>query len=323
MKVYKIASDKTITPLYTGGPTAVTIGIYDGIHLAHRAIIETLVKKSRAKDYAACCITFDKHPAYLLDPENAPGMLSDFETKCEILESLGIDNLFVITFDKKRSLESPEDFVNELLKDALQTRYVIVGENFRFGHNRKGDAALLTSLGKAAQFETEIYPTLKVQDIAISSTYIRGLIEQGNIELANQYLSRQYRISGTVVKGDKRGRELGYPTANIEPDYEFKWPKYGIYAAFATIGADPITYKAAVSIGIRPTFYKEEKPVIEAYLLDFDKNIYDEKIRLYFIKRLRDEIAFESTDALLVQLVKDVEQCDEILTNIKSWQFLK
>ena len=273
-------------------PRRVAVGTFDGVHLGHRAVIAG----------SDTVLTFDPHPVSVIHPEAAPRLLTDLERRAELVGSLGVEELVVIDFDPAIAAQSASEFVDEVLVGALGAIRVSVGENFRFGHKAQGDTDLLRA---DARFETRIAELVEVDGEVVSSSHIRGLLLGGAVEYAGRLLGDPFTLRGEVAHGDKRGRELGYPTANLVPNAAFVTPAHGVYAAIARVGGDE--RPAAVSIGVRPTFVTGRGELIEAFLLDFDADIYGETLELAFRKRLRGEKRFNSVDALIDQMALDVQ----------------
>jgi riboflavin kinase/FMN adenylyltransferase len=271
----------------------VAVGTFDGVHLGHREVIRG----------ADTVVTFDPHPTAIIQPGAAPRLLTDAARKAQLIGSLGVDELVVIPFDAEFATRSARDFLDDVLVVALGATHVAVGENFRFGHKAQGDTKLLDA---DERFETRVAELLEIDGEVVSSSHIRGLVLGGAVEYAGRLLGDPFTLAGVVAHGDERGRELGYPTANLVPDAAFVTPGHGVYAARATTSAGE-TYPAAVSIGVRPTFVTGRGELIEAYLLDFSADLYDTHLKLAFLKRLRGEKRFDSVDALIDQMALDVE----------------
>ncbi|HEV2058378.1 MAG TPA: riboflavin biosynthesis protein RibF, partial [Solirubrobacteraceae bacterium] len=267
----------------------VAVGTFDGVHLGHREVIRG----------ADTVLTFDPHPTTVIRPGAAPKLLTDPVRKAQLIASLGVEELVVIPFDAAFAARSAEEFVDEVLVGALGATHVSVGENFRFGHKAQGDVDRLLADDR---FETRVVQLLEIDGEVVSSSHIRGLVLGGAIDYAGRLLGDPFTLSGAVVHGDERGRELGYPTANLVPDPRYVTPAHGVYAARATIGGAG-TLAAAVSIGVRPTFVTGRGELIEAYLLDFSGDLYGSCLELAFLKRLRGEKRFGSVDALIAQMV--------------------
>lgn len=275
------------------GPRSVAIGTFDGVHLGHREVI-------RASDTV---LTFEPHPLSVIHPEATPKLLNTFAVKRDLIAGLGVQQLVVIPFDVSFSKQSAEEFVHEVLIARLGAERVSVGENFRFGKGAKGTEELLRS---HSEFQTHVTPLVEVGGETVSSSQIRGLVAAGEVKDAMAFLGGPFLFEGEVMHGDKRGRELGMPTANLVPDDRFVCPGHGVYAAWAG------EYPAAVNVGVRPTFATGRGLLVEAHLIGFDGDIYGETLRIAFLERLRGERAFESVEALVVQMNRDVEQAREI-----------
>ena len=274
-------------------PRRVAVGEFDGVHLGHREVI-------RGSDTV---LTFEPHPLRVVRPEAAPRLLTSLEAKAELIAGLGVEELVVIPFDDGFAHETPEEFVDHILVERLQATRVSVGENFRFGHRAAGDPAMLAA---DERFETRVVPLVEVDGEIVSSSHIRGLVLAGEVELAARFLGAPFQLRGAVVKGDKRGRTLGFPTANIVPDEALVCPGHGIYAARTAEAC------AAVSIGVRPTFGTGRALLVEAYLLDWDRDLYGSELRIDFLARLRGERRFDSPVALVEQMRRDVERTREL-----------
>jgi riboflavin kinase/FMN adenylyltransferase len=295
------------------GGSAVTIGAYDGIHLGHRALLHELAVRARALGLRTAVVTFDRHPATVVRPSSAPLLLTDTAQKLELLEACGIDQTLVVPFDEARADESAEDFVEEVLVGALGAKLVVVGEDFHFGHGRSGNVEVLRRLGQAAGFEVVGVGLHGATGETVSSTRIRQLVATGDVEQAADLLGRPHQVRGTVVRGDGRGGPvLGFPTANLDVAPEIAVPGEGIYAG-RYARPDGTVHAAAVSVGRRRTFYESAPPVLEAFLLDFDGDLYGEEARVSFLKRLRGDLRFESVDALVSQMARDVEATRRVL----------
>ena len=297
--------------------TAVTIGAYDGVHLGHRALLADLSARAAAAGLSTVVVTFDRHPASVVRPESAPRQLTGLEQKLELLADAGIARTVVIPFDEARANESAEDFVREVLVDQLGARLVVVGEDFHFGHGRKGNVGLLRELGAEHGFEVVGVRLTGDDTEAVSSTRIRSLIAGGDVEGAARLLGRPHEVRGSVVRGDGRGGpELGFPTANLAVPPEIALPGIGIYAGWYT-RPDGATHPAAISVGRRPTFYDSADappaPLVEAYVLDFDADLYGEEARVSFVERLRGEERFERVSDLVEQMHRDVDRARAVL----------
>jgi riboflavin kinase/FMN adenylyltransferase len=275
------------------GSRSVAIGTFDGVHLGHREVI-------RGSDTV---LTFEPHPLAVLHPEATPKLVTPFPVKRDLIAGLGVDELVVIPFDRDFAARSAEEFVSDVLIDRLGARRVSVGENFRFGHGARGTADLLRSHD---EFETRVVPLVEVSGETVSSSHIRGLVAAGDVRHAADFLGGPFLFEGEVVIGDRRGRELGMPTANIVPDDALLCPGHGVYAAWAH------GYPAAVNVGVRPTFETGRGLLVEAHLIGFDGDLYGETLRIAFVERMRGEKRFESVDALVEQMHRDVARAREI-----------
>ncbi|MCB0874600.1 MAG: bifunctional riboflavin kinase/FAD synthetase [Solirubrobacterales bacterium] len=271
----------------------VAIGSFDGVHVGHRKVI----------DAADTVLTFEPHPLSVIHPEAAPKLIMPFTVKRDVIEGLGVSELVVIPFDREFSSISPDEFCREVLIERLGARHVRVGENFRFGAKAKGTPELLAARD---EFETTVVPLVEVGSETVSSTRIRALIAAGDVEGAQRCLGSPFMLEGEVVSGDRRGRTLGFPTANIVPDERFVHPGYGIYAAFAN------GLPAAVNVGVRPTFESGRGVLVETYIIDHDEDLYGKQLRVAFVKRLRGEKRFDGVDELVAQMHRDVEEAREV-----------
>ena len=279
-------------------PRRVAVGTFDGVHLGHRRVI----------DGSDTVLTFDPHPLSVIAPARAPRLLTTLERKAELVASLGVQELVVVPFDEDFALVSSDEFVDRVLVRTLRATHVSVGENFRFGHGAHGDAQRLAG---DERFETRIVPLLEVDGEVVSSSHIRGLVLGGAVEYADALLGAPFTIVREVVHGDKRGRDLGFPTANLLPQDGYVTPGHGVYACRATVVSGE-TYAAATSIGVRPMFDTDRRELIETYLLDFDGDLYGAPLRLEFLKRLRGEKRFDSVEALVEQMGADVDEARAI-----------
>jgi riboflavin kinase / FMN adenylyltransferase len=279
-------------------PRDVAIGTFDGVHLGHRAVIEG----------ADTVLTFDPHPLEVLHPAAMPKLIMPFEVKRDVIEGLGVEELVVVPFDEEFAHRDAEDFIEHVLIERLGARRVSVGENFRFGAKAKGDPAMLEA---RSEFETRVVPLIEVDGETVSSTRVRAQIAAGDVEGARRCLGAPFMVEGTVVKGDQRGRELGFPTANIVPDDRLAIPGHGVYAAFAN-GAP-----AAVNVGVRPTFESGRGVLIETYLIDRDEDLYGTTMRVAFVERLRGEKRYPDVDELVVQMHRDVEDAKRVCASFQ------
>jgi riboflavin kinase / FMN adenylyltransferase len=280
-----------VTQLEDGQPRSrhVAIGVFDGVHKGHQAVI----------DDADTVLTFDPHPLTVIHPEAAPKLIMPFEVKRDVIDGLGVDELVVIPFDEEFSKIPAEDFVAGILVDRLGAERVSVGENFRFGARAKGDPQMLAAHD---EFETRVVPLVEVDGETVSSSRIRALVAAGEVDQAMRCLGAPFMLEGEVVEGDKRGRKLGFPTANIVPDDRLVTPGHGVYAAFAN------GHPAAVNVGVRPTFETGRGLLVEAYLIDHDEDLYGKNLRVAFVRRLRGERRFPGTEELIAAMNRDVEE---------------
>jgi len=275
-------------------PRKVAVGTFDGVHLGHREVI-------KGNDSV---LTFDPHPLSVVAPQALPKLLDSPAIKRDLIAGLGVDELVTIPFDRDFASKSADEFVQEVLIDKLGATHVSVGENFRFGKGAKGDPDLLRA---HTEFETRVVPLVEVEDETVSSTHIRGLVAAGDVERAARFLGAPFMLEGEVVGGDRRGRDLGFPTANIVPADHIAHPGHGVYAAWAH------GHMAAVNVGVRPTFETGRGLLVEAYLIDFDADLYGQTLRIAFARRLRGERRFETSDALVEQMERDVVDAHRVL----------
>jgi riboflavin kinase/FMN adenylyltransferase len=289
-----------------GTRAAVTVGVYDGVHLGHRRVLDRLRARAAPADLTTAVVTFDPHPAAVLAPERAPSLLTSLDRRLELLAATGIDRCLIVGFDPERSSQDPAGFVQRVLIDQLRVAAVVVGENFRFGHARAGDVALLRSIAAVDGFDVEGVSLDAANGVPISSTRIRDLLAYGDVRGASELLGRPHELEGVVVKGDGRGRTLGYPTANLAIAPGLCVPAIGIYAGVWTRPTGE-RHAAAISIGRRPTFHDDADVLVEAYVVEFDGDLYDEASRIEFVERLRGEEKFDSVDALVAQIDLDVQ----------------
>lgn len=281
---------------------AVALGTFDGIHLAHRAILAEAVTRARASSLQALACTFDPHPAEVLHPGQAPAPISTLAERLELLAETGVDATVVLDFTAELAAMEPEAFVKDVLVDRLRAREVVVGFNHRFGRDARGDARLLETLGARYGFRAHLVPALTVDGVTVSSTEVRAALQRGDVDRAARLLGRAYSLPGTVIAGAGRGRTLGFPTANVEVDRPPLVPA-GVYACRARLAG--ALHPAVVNVGVRPTFGGQTLAV-EAHLLDFKGDLYGARMILQFVARLRDERRFPSVEALASQIHDDV-----------------
>ena len=270
-------------------PRRVAIGTFDGVHIGHQAVIEG----------ADTVLTFEPHPLEILHPAALPKLITSFGVKRDLIDGLGVAELVVIPFDREFATRSAESFIEDVLISRLGAESVSVGENFRFGAKAKGDPEMLAA---RSEFTTRVVPLVEVDGETVSSTRIRALVAAGDVEAAQRCLGAPFMFEGIVVSGDQRGRELGFPTANLVPDDRLAIPGHGVYAAFAN------GFPAAVNIGVRPTFESGRGVLIESYLIDRSEDLYGENLRVAFVARLRGEKRFSSVEELVRQMQLDVEE---------------
>lgn len=291
--------------------SVVTIGAYDGVHRGHLAVIDQVRQQAQILDARSVVVTFDRHPASVVRPSSAPKLLTDLDQKLELLAATGLDATCIVKFDQASSHEEPRDFVKRVLVNGLAAQRVIIGEDFHFGYRRGGNVALLREMGP--EFDFDVTPIQLIArgdgvDEPVSSTAIRRALAGGQVELATQLLGRGFQVRGVVVHGDRRGQQLGFPTANIEVPNQICIPADGVYSGILT-RADASSHVCAINLGRRPTFFDHaEHSMLEAHLLDFSDNLYDETVKVTFTHFLRGERKFENIDALVMQLKHDVEQ---------------
>jgi riboflavin kinase / FMN adenylyltransferase len=292
------------------GRCVITIGVFDGVHRGHQSIIGRAVERARDTRIPSLVLTFDPHPSEVVRPGSHPPVLTSARRKAEILEQLGVDVLLVMPFTPEFSRLGPAEFVHEVLVERLHAAAVVVGENFRFGHKAAGDTTLLRSLGASFGFATEGVPLFRDGDVAISSTYVRSCVDAGDVAAAAVALGRDHRVDGIVVRGDGRGRALGYPTANVHIERYAAIPADGVYAGRVVLHGKRLP--AAISIGTNPTFEGRERRV-EVYILDFDTDIYGDEVGVEFAARLRGMERYDRIEDLVGQIGRDVDRTRQVL----------
>jgi riboflavin kinase/FMN adenylyltransferase len=279
-------------------PRRVAIGTFDGVHLGHREVIRG----------ADAVVTFDPHPQSVVAPGTEPRLLTTLERKAELVQPLGVQELVVIPFDGDFAARDAQDFIDHVLVERMEATHVSVGENFRFGHKAKGDAALLSADDR---FETRVVPLLEVDGEVVSSSHIRGLVAGGAVQYADELLGAPFAVDGEVVHGDERGRTLGFPTANLVPAPGFVVPGHGVYACRVRVDGDWVP--AATNVGVRPQFVTGRGELIEAFLIDWDGDLYGRGIRVEFLRRLRGERRFPTVESLVEQMHADVDEARTIV----------
>ncbi|APU13933.1 MULTISPECIES: bifunctional riboflavin kinase/FAD synthetase [Actinoalloteichus] len=300
------------------GRCVVTIGIFDGVHRGHQQLIASAVGRARELGLPCVLLTFDPHPAEVVRPGSHPAQLTTLRRRAELVEELGVDVFCVLPFTSEVAKTPPDTFAHEVLVERLHAAAVVVGENFTFGHRAAGDVALLRTLGRRFGFVAEGADLLARNELTFSSTYIRSCLSAGDVTAAAEALGRPYRLEGIVVRGDGRGRELGFPTANLSMHRYAAVPGDGVYACRFQLRShgreqERRVLSAAVSVGTNPTFSGEERRV-EAYVLDVDEDFYGEHVELDFVAKLRDMERYDEVQALIDQMSVDVRQTREILT---------
>lgn len=298
-------------PLRRAGEcAAVTVGNFDGVHRGHQTLVAQAVAHARESGGEAVVLTFEPHPARVLSPERAPAALSTLDQKEELLDGLGVDRLAVLPFDREVAALPPEDFARDVLAGVLGARHVVVGASFRFGRRREGDARRLAELGRGLGFSVSALPAVLERGGPVSSSRVREELARGDVRAARDLLGRPYFVDASVVRGDGRGRTLGVPTANLEPENEVL-PARGVYAGRCRTPGGGF-HVAVVNLGERPTF-GGGRLTVEAHLLDFDGDLYGSRVRLEFHARLRDEERFAGTEALVARIREDVERARTLL----------
>ena len=291
------------------GRCVVTIGVFDGVHRGHQQIIGRAVARAGELGVPSVVLTFDPHPSEVVRPGSHPPMLTSPVLKADLMEALGVDVVCVLPFTQEFSRLDPDAFVHAVLVEHLHARAVIVGENFRYGARAAGDVTALAAAGRRFGFSVEGVPLLGSDDTTWSSTYVRSCVQAGDVEGAALALGREHRVEGVVVRGDQRGRDLGYPTANLQPLPWSAVPADGVYAGRLVRAGELLP--AAISIGTNPTFAGLERR-IEAYVLDFAGDLYGERVGLSFTARLRDTLRFDGIEPLVEQMARDVERTREV-----------
>jgi riboflavin kinase/FMN adenylyltransferase len=317
VRVVTGGDDAALAAVRTDG-AVVTIGAYDGVHLGHQAVLRLVRELADARGFEAALVTFDRHPAEVVRPESAPRLLTTLEQRLELLDATGdLDLCWVLTFDEARSKEAAEDFVREVLVDGIGARLVVVGADFHFGHRRGGNVPLLERMGAELGFEVLGLGLVAVEGdptaVPYSSTRIRELLAKGDVAEAARLLGRPHEVRGVVERGDQRGAEhLGMPTANLTVPERICLPADGVYAG-TFLAEDEVERPAAISVGTRPTFYEDGDVLVEAYVLDFDGDLYAQRVKVRFREWVRGQERFDSTEALVEQMNADVEATRRIL----------
>ena len=300
-----------LTPL--ASPHAVTIGNFDGLHRGHQAMLGKLRQEAKDRGLPSCVLTFEPHPREFFTPDQAPTRLTSLGEKAALIAAAGIDRLHILRFTRELAGLSAEEFVTRALLQTLGARYVLVGDDFRFGRQRGGDFSLLHRLGSHLGFVAEALPTVRVADNRASSTAVRQALIAGDLTQASSLLGRPYSISGRVVHGNKLGRGMGFPTANIQLRHN-RPPLLGIFAV-EVWGIDALPLPGAASLGVRPTVHEHGRATLEVFLLDYQGNLYGRKLRVDFLKKLRDEEKYPDLDALIAQIQRDVNNAKHYFDN--------
>jgi riboflavin kinase/FMN adenylyltransferase len=297
------------------GRSVVTIGVFDGVHRGHQAIIGQAVRRARELGVQSVVVTFDPHPMEVVRPGSHPPVLTSSRRKAELVEALGVGGLCVLPFTKEFSRLTPAEFVHDVLVQHLHAAEIVVGENFRFGHKAAGDVDALAGFGRRFGFTVSGAPLVAESGTTFSSTYVRACVTAGDVGAAAEALGRDHRLEGVVVRGDQRGRKLGYPTANVELHPYAAVPADGVYAGrlIRSLGNGPVTLPAAISVGSNPTFEGRARRV-EAYVLDFDGDLYGEHVGVEFVQRLRGMERFDTVEELVTKMGDDVRRTREIVS---------
>ena len=303
--------DEALSHLTVDRDSAITIGVFDGVHRGHRHLISQLVEHALSSGSRACVVTFENHPITVLKPETRVDFLIDLDERTRLMRQLGVDIVVPIKFDRQIAQLPSHDFLG-ILHDKLRMRHLVVGPDFAMGHNRDGSLETLPGIARHIGFSFNVVDLMTDPAGKVKSTTIRRQIADGDVSSAALLLGRNFAVRGVVVRGQERGREMGFPTANVEVAPDLVVPGNGIYATRARL--DSGTYMAATSIGVRPTFDDGPERTIEAYLIDFSDDIYGQTVCLEFVRRLRGEEKFDTVDALLDQMNRDVTQTKDVLT---------
>lgn len=288
-------------------PTVLTLGVFDGLHLGHQRIMQTVVERAAAIDAVPTAITFDPHPRAVIHPASAPPLLQTLDQRLANLELLGIEQAIVIRFDADFAAQPAERFLSEIVHERLQAREVYLGKGFAFGRGRAGNIELLRRLSAELGFFADEVDEVQLRGQRISSSRIRELLSEGRVNLARRMLGRPYGVEGVVIRGDQRGRRIGFPTANLKP-HNRVIPRYGIYATATLVDGE--WRRSVTSIGVRPTFGADNEPSIESYILDFDGDLYGSVVRVRFLHRIRDEMKFSGVEELVEWIRRDVDRSE-------------
>lgn len=300
---------------------AATIGVFDGVHLGHQEVFRQVRTAADRLGVQSAVVTFDWHPAHVVRPENAPKLLTTLDQKLELIEAQGIDVVYLISFDEERAATSPEQFVHEVFVDALHAKAIVVGEDFHFGAGRSGNVEGMTEMGEELGFEVHPLELIRHDDEArepVSSTKIRRALAGGGVAYAASMLGRPYEVRGVVEPGDQRGRQIGFPTANIPVPNVMAWPADAVYAGWCT-RSNGDRHACAINIGRRPTFYEHaEQSLLEAHLIDFEGDLYGEEVAVSFVDFLRSERKFNGLEQLTEQLKVDIDNARNVLQDTSN-----
>ena len=283
-------------------PTVLTLGVFDGLHLGHQRIMEIVVRRAKTVDAIPTAITFDPHPRAVLYPEKSPPLLQTLDQRLANFEVLGIEQAIIVRFNEKFAKQNAEKFLREIVHERLQAKEVYLGHGFAFGRARGGNIELLRKMSDELGFFADEVAEVKLRGQRISSSKIRELLKDGKVNLVRRMLGRPYGVEGVIIRGDRRGHTIGFPTANLKPKNRVI-PKYGVYATATLI--DGVWKKSITNVGIRPTFEGEKEPSIETYIFDFDGDLYGDVLRVRFLHRIRDERKFGGIEELKAQIEKD------------------
>jgi riboflavin kinase/FMN adenylyltransferase len=306
---------KDLSEIERDDKTVITLGTFDGLHIGHQQIVDTVIQKSRQTGSRNLLITFDPHPRKIVPGRNDVKLLSTLEEKILILEKLGLENLFIIKFTSEFSKQTPEQFVEKYLVNGIGLKEIIIGYDHHFGKGRGGDFELLQNLGQKFNFDVTVVPEYSIDGETVSSTKIRNALLSGDVVKAGKMLGRLYSFKGIIVRGDGRGKKLGFPTANISIDNEDKLiPAKGIYAGECIVEGEK--HYGLLSLGSRPTFHKDGEIIPEFYIFDFDRDIYDKVMQVNLVEKIRDEEKFNSVEELITRMKKDEETGKEILSKL-------
>jgi len=286
-------------------PTVLTLGVFDGLHLGHQRIMQQVVERAKAARGHATAITFDPHPRAVLHPESAPPLLQTLDQRLANLEVLAIEQTIVVKFDHDFAGQPAEDFLENIIRDRLHAKEVYLGKGFAFGKGRGGTIELLRTMSKQLGFFADEVEEVQIRGQRISSSAIRDLLSDGRVNLARRMLGRPYGVEGVVIRGDRRGHTIGFPTANVKP-HNRVIPRFGVYATATLI--DGIWRKSITNIGVRPTFETGSEPSIESYIFDFDGDLYGDVVRVRFLHRIRDERKFSGIEELKAHIEKDTRR---------------